>query len=119
MVCPANAHCLGDYMPLKVDSGYWRANQSSLITIECIHTSEQCLGGEICATGYTGILCEECDNSNGYSRGSVPYTCESCESNVKFLILFIISQLFSVVVVLLVVYGNISFRDEELRNFFA
>jgi hypothetical protein len=31
----------------------------------------------------------------------------------------VISLIFSVVVVLAVVYGNISFRDEELRNLFA
>jgi hypothetical protein len=64
-------------------------------------------------------LCEECDYSKAYTRASVPYTCDACVSGSKLVMIVVISLIFSVVVVLAVVYGNISFRDEELRNLFA
>ncbi len=77
-----------------------------------MHTPNECLGGESCETGYTGILCEECEYNKGYARGSTPFTCSICDSHLKIRIVALIGILFTVVMVLIVLYGNIDFRKE-------
>jgi hypothetical protein len=80
-----------------------------------VHTPSQCLGGEYCDVGYTGILCEECDYDKGYARDT-PFTCGKCENSSRIWFVSAVTVMFIVAVILVLVYGNISFRNEELRN---
>jgi len=81
--CPNEAICYGNYTMVP-RAGYWRARADTEVFYKCLYVSA-CTGSPTppnslsltgdCATGYTGNLCESCQN--GYSRSS-KYECARC-----------------------------------------
>jgi hypothetical protein len=77
--CNANGICFGGNM-LAPNNGYQRINKNSDQILKCFNP-EACLAGDInnmygiCETGYTGLLCNICDDK--YQKTNWKH-CESC-----------------------------------------
>lgn len=56
-----------------------------------------CLGNDKCEQGYAGLLCENCDHMNGYSKELGAKKCRKCTENKTAIIfnLFMVCFLFS------------------------
>ncbi|CAG9330612.1 unnamed protein product [Blepharisma stoltei] len=88
LACPAHsATCYGNYT-IVPQKGYWRSSNMSENFLACPKSSA-CLGSPqppnlsftgLCHEGYTGNLCQGCEN--GYSRTSTN-TCGKCPSAVS------------------------------------
>ena len=70
--CPEGATCDSrDITKLKLSTGYWRANVTTLKVVTC-RSPYACGGGvgeanALCEVGYTGPLCGRCDANLGYA----------------------------------------------------
>lgn len=71
--------CEGGYKENYPQEKYWRENKNSWDYIYCKTNPDLCLGHDQCKKGYKGILCEECDYINDYSRTATG-TCDICPS---------------------------------------
>ena len=107
MSCPAHVQCYGTYIMVP-EAGYWRPDPMVNLWFECIN-KEACLGSTdaanlsltgICAKGYTGNLCNTCENAYSAQGDGVCSLCPSFTSNIvltSFLVLMALS-VFSVIV---------------------
>ena len=102
--CPVGARCDGktpeDKMEIK--PGYWRKNGDTHKVYECL-MSQACSGGNTsgsyCTEGFTGVLCNTCDQTKEYFFDSNARTCVRCEHNKDY---FASSAAFVVLIVFLV-----------------
>ena len=86
--CDPNAFCYGMNITAP-KPGYWRSTATGEEFTPCIRP-ESCEGGSerlplgICATGYKGILCNDCDE--GYSRAGLE--CSLCPGAALNIVIF-------------------------------
>ena len=103
--CPENAHCSSKNQIVPYP-GYWNANQSSAIILQCrADDLQRCTNEDntrSCAAGYTGPLCEACDFDNSYVEHGY-LKCAMCKDPKMSLIyaavigvLYFAYQLFSI-----------------------
>jgi hypothetical protein len=80
MDCNAIGLTWATVLPLKGYMPMINTNPENLAMIECIN--EACAGGTTgCQTGYTGILCAECDTGLGATAGHLCETCKETSVN--------------------------------------
>jgi len=83
--------CEGGYKDNYPKEEYWRFSKDSWNYIYCKTNPSLCLGNDKCEEGYKGILCEECDYTNGFSRTATG-ACDICPEGT--IIAIIISLVF-------------------------
>ena len=90
--CPKGAECHGG-SNIEVKSGYWRANISSAIIIDCNDDSTRCKGrayGEnLCQDEYKGPVCLQCNTEKDYVSKS-DGSCTLCNSLSRLVIIDIV-----------------------------
>lgn len=112
--CPANAVCYGKYH-VAPDPGYWRSTNISENFILCENV-DACLGGNItnpigiCATGYTDILCGNC-NDNYYKKKE--FECSKCPERIRNIIQISFILVFACAYVLFLVRSTLNSADKE------
>ena len=114
-ICMEGATCLGGNV-IQLHSGWWRQNASSDQLVKCPQTT--CIGGvgeDICADGYTGILCLQCDQSNGYMRktggGCVRCPQETAAQRVGLVFSVIGLSLYQLLIAFMTFNSNTSFNE--------
>ena len=55
--------------------GFWRESSTSEKILSC--EFGHCLSNGVCELGYSGPLCEECDNRNEFVKESIN-SCKKC-----------------------------------------
>lgn len=101
MICP------GDNI-VKIEKGYWRANENTQAVLECPGREDTCAGTQpfttsLCVNGTTGPLCSVC--TDGYAK--IGDICVECPSDgVNILLLMLLMILF---IVILVVFVKLSY----------
>ena len=108
--CPITAQCDGGNL-FSLNTGYWRATETSDDVYECNILTDSCLGGinSSCLHGYTGIICGSCTfegNDKFFKKGM--YFCEEC-ANVW---IYIVIVVFAV----LLIFGFIVFLITRKKN---
>lgn len=89
-----------DISSLEIESGYWRATQTSTNVLMCFN-EDACQGGisgdeDYCKTGYEGPYCSIC--SNGFSK-SIGFECNKCSDSDNNVLIIIV---FSILIIILV-----------------
>ncbi|KRX06177.1 Pectin lyase fold/virulence factor [Pseudocohnilembus persalinus] len=103
-ICQQNGECDGGYGYYYPQDGYWRYNQTSTEYIQCENAPKNCLQNDTCYEGFTGVLCEQCDYSNGFFE-SVSGECTECPSKyVSFIYILLTFFLFLGVLALTVFF---------------
>ena len=98
--CPIGAICYGGEN-ITINPGYYRsmANTSVLLIVPCNDSDSQCLGGNLqtnCSETYTGVICSQCNQENGYLSSGKDGECNICYGENKlitFSILLIIGSI--------------------------
>ena len=117
--CPAHAECPGQNK-IRPSSGYWNANDSSLVILDCPDDgSTRCnpdIGGNgRCKIGYAGPLCYSCDYENGYTESGY-FECSKCTEPFKELIISsILAVLYFIFqfVAIYIIYAGINHGHED------
>ena len=108
LLCPDSAICYGN-STIVPKPGYWRQSNLTDAFIECL-APEACIGSPdppflsltgLCATGYGGNLCQQCQP--GYSSTG-RNLCSQCPSLVSNITLTILISLLALVLVALIVW---------------
>ncbi|CAB1103783.1 unnamed protein product [Ectocarpus sp. CCAP 1310/34] len=94
---------------LSIDSGYWRATESSEDILACYHP-EACLGGVTATSGYRLEGYEgpcACVCSDGYS-GQLGFECRKCPENIKGGITILVVLAVGALIVLAATYSYVT-----------
>ncbi|CAN0168925.1 unnamed protein product [Ectocarpus sp. 12 AP-2014] len=94
---------------LSIDSGYWRATESSEEVLACYH-AEACVGGVTatsgyCLDGYEGPYCSVC--SDGYSE-QLGFVCRKCPESNKGGIAILVVLAVGALIVLAAIYSYVT-----------
>ena len=126
--CPLYADCTNPARIYPV-SGYWNANDSSTVIVECPDIkngkngrchAEKDTGNRNCKEGYTGPYCSGCDFNKNYVESGF-FECEVCNDPLKSLVIssafafaYFIYRIFSIYVIYKGAYPSSS--EEDLDN---
>ncbi|KRW99984.1 hypothetical protein PPERSA_05487 [Pseudocohnilembus persalinus] len=120
-VCPSHAECPGG-TTVNVKPGFWREDDLSFDVIECTNNPDACSGGSedfICAKGYKGALCQECDLTGeiwGDNFGNTSeYTCNSCNEALQ-IFYFISTTSLMTVLTFYMVYSQVKEVEQEQKK---
>jgi len=117
--CPTHADC-PDQNKIRPMPGYWNANDSSLVIIDCPDDgSTRCNpaegGNGRCKVGYAGPLCYSCDYENGYTESGY-FECSQCTNPLKELIINSIFALLYFIfqfIAIYIIYAGINHNKED------
>lgn len=112
--CLDNAYCPGSN-DMIVDAGYWRSNDISENIYRCSAMLYLCLGGiySNCSDGYTGILCEVCEDINGNPAQKNYFgLCQEC-ANIGINILISIPMGIGILIILKLLANFFARKDEN------
>ena len=75
-------------------------------------SSQVCLEDGQCTAGYTGVLCENCDQAGGFYKSSA-YSCSKCGEDWQTWALFILSFLFQLWIMLYQCYAHFEQQQRQ------
>ena len=102
---------------LKIDQGYWRFPNSSII-YSCEESHENCIGGvnSECANNFIGPLCRTCPDGFYQIKGNTCLECDSFMWNVFRMIAVIIAIIFVLFLLLKSTFDNNSLYDKIINH---
>ncbi|KAK7254168.1 hypothetical protein SO694_00008461 [Aureococcus anophagefferens] len=99
--CPKGASCPfgSELASLVVKEKWFRTTASSKKLYRCPGGGDACPGGNatgegLCADGYDGVLCSDCERGHYATAGGVAFTCDGCDSGARGLSLGVYAFLF-------------------------
>lgn len=125
LLCPNEAICYGNNTMVP-KPGYWRQSNDTDVFISCL-AAEACTGSPeppmlsltgLCAQGYTGNLCQQCQQEYS-STGR--HQCSKCPQLVSNIVLTVIISLLALALVALIVWTAIksAMRPQSLIAIYA
>ena len=118
--CPIGGYCAGGstFATIESDYKYWRSSGDSLTFYLC-NSASACPGGKpgTCGIGYTGVLCDSCEN--GY--GKLLTSCSKCFNSYVVTVFFLFfTSLFALFLLCVYLWNQVRKVGEnslKFRNF--
>lgn len=119
--CPTGGICTGKDVIISA-AGYWRSDLLSEILYAC-EISEACSGGDEnnflgnCSDGYTGVLCQSCEN--GYSKNTAS-KCSKCPDQVMNMVILVSFLVLIVLIAIILVHTTLktAFSNSDLHSIY-
>ena len=114
--CPTGAECPGgdQIIPLP---GYYRSTENPDLVLICWNSTDSCLGGALnnCSHGYSGPLCQQCENDLGYVN-MYNGKCDKCSSQILAILITIGSFCGNFLFQSWIVYGTWKDNKKKVRE---